>query len=205
MALDTRKVVAEAVALLDDEGLDGLSLRKLATRLGVRQPTLYWHIPSKSALITSIAETLLEQEFPAWPQPDPDQSWRSWLGSMCVRLRRALLAHRDGARVIAIAQLSTKMASFSELAMSTLVGRGLPLHRARVIVLTAERFTVGFVLEEQTGTPTAEDANTFDLDSYAKAYPTVIAGITEYFEPGRTVDDLYADCLALIIGGESEH
>jgi Tetracyclin repressor-like, C-terminal domain len=139
-----------------------------------------------------------------WPQPDPDESWRSWLGGMCVRLRRALLAHRDGARVIAIAQLSTKMAAFSELAMSTLVARGLPLHRARVIVLTAERFTVGFVLEEQTGLPTVVDANVFDLDSYAKAYPTVIAGVTEYFEPGRTVDDLFADCLALIIGGESE-
>jgi TetR/AcrR family tetracycline transcriptional repressor len=66
---------------------------------------------------------------------------------------------------------------------------------------TRAGFTVGFVLEEQTGRPAAEGADGFDLESYPKAYPTVVAGITEYFQPGRTVDDLFADCLALIIGG----
>jgi TetR/AcrR family tetracycline transcriptional repressor len=48
------------------------------------------------------------------------------------------------------------MAAFSELAMSTLVARGIPLRQARVIVLTVERFTVGHVLEEQAPRPDAE-------------------------------------------------
>ena len=61
MALDRQRIVAEAVALLDADGLDGVTLRKLAARLGVQAPTLYWHIPNKAALITAIAEAILER------------------------------------------------------------------------------------------------------------------------------------------------
>ena len=149
----TPAVVDEAEALLDDDGLDGLSLRTLAGRLGVRLPTLYWHIPSKAALVAAIAKLDVEQEFPDWLPADPDEKLAGLAQRHVLGLRRALLAHRDGARVIALAQLSTNMAAFSDLAMSTLVARDVPLRHARLIVLTAERFTVGFVLDEQTGIP----------------------------------------------------
>jgi TetR/AcrR family tetracycline transcriptional repressor len=90
------------------------------------------------------------------------------------------------------------MAAISELAMSTLVDRGLPLRQARLIVLAVARFTVGYVLEEQAPRPQAADV---DVAAYARQYPTLIAGITEYFEPGRTVDDLFHDCLQIVVFG----
>ena len=55
VALDRERIVAEAVALLDAEGLDGVTTRKLAARLGVQSPTLYWHLPNKAALVTALA------------------------------------------------------------------------------------------------------------------------------------------------------
>jgi len=201
LSLDRQRIVAEAVALLDADGLDGVTLRKLATRLGVRQPTLYWHLPNKAALVTAIAEVLLEQEFPEMVPPEPEVSWPDWLTGIAERLRRALLAHPDGARVISASQLSLKMAALSELAMSTLVARGVPLHQARVIVLTVERFTVGHVLEEQAPRPDPQAVNSFDMSTFAEQHPTVIAGITEYFRPGRTVDDLFRECLEVVIAG----
>ncbi|MCU7724828.1 TetR family transcriptional regulator [Actinoplanes sp. KI2] len=198
MALDRARIVAEAVALLDADGLDSVTLRKLASRLGVQAPTLYWHIPNKAALITAIAEEILT------PLPasaiGADERWQDWLIGFAGGLRRALLAHPDGARIISIAQMSRNMASLSELAMSTLVARGVPLHQARVMVLTVERVTIGFVLEEQAPPP---DTEGFDLDAYTAAYPTVIAGITEYFKPGRTVDDLFLECVTLVVEGPS--
>ncbi len=201
MALDKQRIVTEAVALLDAEGLDGVTTRKLAARLGVRSPTLYWHIPNKAALITAIAEAILEQEF-AEPAPPPrDEPWQDWLIGLAERLRRALLAHPDGARIIAASQLSLKMAAISELAMSTLVAREIPLRQARLIVLVVLRFTIGFVLEEQAGPPDADALNGFDMAAYAAVYPTVMAGVTEYFQPGRTVDDLFRDCLRQIVHG----
>jgi TetR/AcrR family tetracycline transcriptional repressor len=196
VALDRARIVAEAVALLDADGLEHVTLRKLATRLGVQAPTLYWHIPNKAALITAIAEEILT------PLPavaiDAAERWQDWLIGFAVGLRRALLAHPDGARIISIAQMSRNMAALSELAMSTLVARGVALHPARVMVLTVERVTIGFALEEQAPPPETEG---FDLDAYTAAYPTVIAGITEYFKPGRTVDDLFLECVTLVVDG----
>ncbi|BCJ33834.1 hypothetical protein Athai_13370 [Actinocatenispora thailandica] len=201
MALDRQRIVAEAVALLDAEGLDGVTLRKLAARLGVRQPTLYWHLPNKAALVTALAEAILDQGFGELSPPAPQQRWQDWLRGLAERLRRALLAHPDGARVLSASQLSLKMADISELAMSTLVASGMPLRRARVIVLTVERFTVGHVLEEQAPRPTPDTVNEFDMAAFTERHPTVIAGITEYFRPGRTVDDLFSECLQVVIEG----
>ncbi|MEV4323809.1 TetR/AcrR family transcriptional regulator C-terminal domain-containing protein [Microbispora rosea] len=201
MALDKQRIVTEAVALLDAEGLDGVTTRKLAARLGVQSPTLYWHFPNKAALVTAIAEAILEQQFPELEPPAPEERWHEWLIGLAGRLRQALLAHPDGARIIAVSQLSLTMAAISELAMSTLVGRGIALRQARLIVLTVLRFTVGYVLEEQAGRPDADALDGFDMAAYAAAYPTVMAGVTEYFQPGRTVDDLFRDCLKQIIHG----
>jgi TetR/AcrR family tetracycline transcriptional repressor len=201
LALDRQRIVTEAVALLDAEGLDGVTTRKLAARLGVRSPTLYWHIPNKAALVTAIAEAILEQQFPDLAPPEPEERWQDWLIGVAERLRRALLAHPDGARVISASQLSVKMAAISELAISTLVGRGVALRQARLIVLTVERFTVGHVLEEQAPRPDADALKGFDMAAYAAAYPTVVAGVAEYFQTGRTVDDLFRDCLDVVIAG----
>jgi len=203
LALDRQRIVDEAVALLDAEGLDGVTTRKLAARLGVQSPTLYWHVPSKAALVTALAEAILDQEFPDLTPPDPDEPWQGWLGGLAERLRRALLAHPDGARILSAAQLCRRLAAISELAMSTLVARGVPLRQARVIVLTVERFTVGHVLEEQAPRPDADaDAmKDFDMAAFAERHPTMVAGIAEYFQDGRTVDDLFRECLDVVIEG----
>lgn len=201
MALDKQRIVTEAIALLDADGLDGVTLRKLAARLGVRQPTLYWHLPNKAALITAIADAILERQFPGMAPPKPEERWQDWLIGLAERLRRALLAHPDGARLISASQLSLRMAAISELAISTLVARGIRLRQARLIVLTVEHFTVGHVLEEQAGPPDPDATQGFDMAAFANAYPTVVAGITEYFQHDRTVDDLFRDCLGVIIEG----
>lgn len=201
MALDRQRIVAEAVALLDADGLDGVTTRKLAARLGVQSPTLYWHLPNKAALVTAIADAILDQEFGDLTPPPADEPWQQWLTGLAGRLRRALLAHPDGARVASAAQLSRTMAAISELAMSTLVARGIPLRQARVIVLTVERFTVGHVLEEQAPRPDAEALQGFNMAAFTERHPTLIAAITDYFQPGRTVDDLFSDCLAVVVEG----
>jgi TetR/AcrR family tetracycline transcriptional repressor len=203
LALDRARIVEEAVALLDAEGLDGVTTRKLAARLGVQSPTLYWHVPNKAALVTALAEAILRQEFPDLTPPGPEEPWQDWLSALAQRLRRALLAHPDGARVLSAAQLCRTMAAISELAMSTLVARGVALRQARVIVLTVERFTFGHVLEEQAPRPDADtDAmKDFDMAAFAERHPTMVAGIAEYFQAGRTVDDLFRECLDVVIEG----
>lgn len=198
MALDKERIIGEAVKLLDEAGLDGLTLRKLAGRLGVQAPTLYWHVRNKAELITALAEAILHDLASLKPPPDA-QPWQPWLIGVAEQLRRTMLAHPDGARVVSAAHMSTALAGISELAMSTLVSRGLPLQQARLTVLVVQRFTLGHVLEEQSPPPAGDVLDRFDADAFARRHPTVVAGVAEYFQHGRTVDDLFRDSLELIL------
>ncbi|HZM78360.1 MAG TPA: TetR/AcrR family transcriptional regulator C-terminal domain-containing protein [Candidatus Limnocylindrales bacterium] len=196
MALDRERIVTEAIALLDENGLDGLTLRKLAGRLGVQAPTLYWHIRNKAELVDALADAILSEPLAAMKAPEEGQPWREWLIDVARRQRRAMLAHPDGARVVSAAHTSATLAALSERTMRTLVDSGLPLREARLTVLVTQKFTLGHVLEEQSPPPETEG---FDLDAFTERHPTVVAGITEYFQDGRTVEDLFHDSLELIL------
>lgn len=51
--LDKSKVINSALELLNEVGIEGLTTRKLAQKLGVEQPTLYWHVKNKRALLST--------------------------------------------------------------------------------------------------------------------------------------------------------
>lgn len=194
MALTRTLIVSEALDLLDDRGLNGVTLRVLAKRLGVRAPTLYWHVRDKAELIDALGEAILAESLTDLPDP-ADMAWNDWLVEAGSRFRLALLSHRDGARVVAGSQSSPTLAAFSERAMALLVEHGVSLRNARLLVLLVERFTLGLVLEEQSEPhidPTLEPA------VIATQYPTLTAATTDYFADGNTLDDLYRDSIRLI-------
>jgi TetR/AcrR family tetracycline transcriptional repressor len=184
--------------LLVDEGLDGLSLRTLATRLGVQAPTLYWHIGSKSELLDGLADAIMDEVIEAAPKRRPDQGWAEWMLAALVEFRRALLRHRDGARIISGARMALRRADFTELAMSTLVESGVEAQQARLLVLAGERFTIGYVLEEQA--PRGESEQPPDLEELQRRFPVTTGAIVEYFSDGRTSDDLFRDIARLVLG-----
>jgi AcrR family transcriptional regulator len=202
VALDRQQVIDEALRLLDDEGLDALSLRTLAGRLGVQAPTLYWHIGSKAELLDALADAIMDDAMQAIPRSDPGDDWAEWLLTALTQLRRAMLRHRDGARTISGARLSLRRGDFSELAMSTLVDRGIELHQARLVVLAGERFTVGYVLEEQA--PADETRQPPDVDELRRRFPVMTGAIADYFSTHRTSDDLYRDIVRLILNLPSQ-
>jgi TetR/AcrR family tetracycline transcriptional repressor len=197
MALDRQQVIDAAIQLLDDEGLDALSFRTLAGRLGVQAPTLYWHIGSKAELLDALADIIMDDAIRAIPHSSPEDEWAEWLLTVLRELRTAILRHRDGARVVSGARLSLRRGDFSEAVMSTLVNHGIELQRARFLTLAGERFTVGYVLEEQA--PTDETQQAPDIDELQRRLPTTVQAIGEYFAVGRTSDDLFQDVLRVIL------
>jgi TetR/AcrR family tetracycline transcriptional repressor len=95
--LDRERLVRAALALLDEVGLDGLSMRRLAERLDVKAASLYWHVQSKEELLDLLADAISgEIRLPA-----PDLPWRPRLEALLWEYRRVLLAHRDAARILA--------------------------------------------------------------------------------------------------------
>jgi AcrR family transcriptional regulator len=59
--LDEDRILEEATRLVDERGLDGLSTRVLATRLGARAPSLYRYFPDKECLVRAVGARLLGQ------------------------------------------------------------------------------------------------------------------------------------------------
>jgi TetR/AcrR family transcriptional regulator, tetracycline repressor protein len=198
VALTRQQVIDEAMRLVDAEGLDALTLRALAGRLGVQAPTLYWHVKNKAELLDALADAIMDDALDTVPDAGPKGEWQGWLLAALLELRRALLAHPDGARIVSGARYSMRRADFSERAMSTLAAHGLELQRARMTVLVGERYTVGYVLEEQA--PVPDSSREFDLTELQRRLPMMTRAIGEYFAGGRTSDDLYRDGVRLMLG-----
>lgn len=198
MALNKDVVIEEALKLLNEVGAEGVSLRSLASRLGVKPPTLYWHIKNKATLINEMADRIIQPMVHALRQRSIDEPWQEWLIDIFNQLRQAMLSYADGARVVAGAHFSLAMSDMMEAAVRTLLTAGVNLRESRLIVLTATHFTLGHVIEEQTP-PDADMTKAFDMERFQKDHPTIIAAIEEYFNSGHTADDIFEDGLRLII------
>src|ERR1700689_2176452 len=100
MAVSRDDIVAAGLALLDETGLEGLTLRRLAERLGIRAPTLYWHVRDKRELLDLMVSVIMDEALADWREPHPGQPWWDWLAGRARGLRARLLGHPDGARVL---------------------------------------------------------------------------------------------------------
>jgi AcrR family transcriptional regulator len=95
-SLSRDAVIDAALDMLDTAGVDGLSMRALADRLGVKAASLYWHIRDKEQLLEMMAETVLNRiEVPATPP-----GWRPQVTAACAALAEMLSEHRAWAAVV---------------------------------------------------------------------------------------------------------
>jgi AcrR family transcriptional regulator len=91
------RVLRAAIELADEDGLEALSMRRLAARLGVKAMSLYNHVSSKDDILDGVLDHLVDQiELP----PD-DANWRSAIRGRALAARRMTTAHPWMARLIA--------------------------------------------------------------------------------------------------------
>lgn len=95
-ALDRDAVVAAAIRVLDADGLDAVTIRRVAQELGVGAASLYAYVDSKDALIELVLDHVVgEVDVSDFPNEDP---WQEQLKELIRRARAAFVAHRDVAR-----------------------------------------------------------------------------------------------------------
>lgn len=90
-------VVRRALGVLDEYGLGDLSMRRLASELGLQPSALYHHVASKQALLALLADEVLRRGARAVPADTP---WTEQVTAICLTLRDAMLAWRDGAELV---------------------------------------------------------------------------------------------------------
>ncbi|AMY19310.1 MULTISPECIES: TetR/AcrR family transcriptional regulator C-terminal domain-containing protein [Nocardiaceae] len=149
MQLTRTDVVDAAVALLDEYGLADLSMRRLATSLGVAPGALYWHVANKQALLGAVADRILLRAA-ATDLPAEDE-WDARLLAVADALRDALLSHRDGAEVVA-ASLAARQVSvpIRDRLAEPVRAAGLAEDEADPAALAVLHFVLGATTDEQS-------------------------------------------------------
>jgi TetR/AcrR family transcriptional regulator, tetracycline repressor protein len=143
-------IVQAAFGLLDDAGMDGLTVRALASRLGVQAPALYWHVPSKQALLDEMATRIWRDIGDVMAGLPAGLPWREVMVTYAATTRAKLLAHRDGAKAFSGTTLTDPVVvRRQENTFASLVRQGFALEDAVRGLLLLHNFTIGFCIEEQ--------------------------------------------------------
>ncbi len=202
--LDRLTVVETALRLLNETGLEGLSLRRIATELEVKAPALYWHFDSKQALLDEMATEILRGMLrdleetgrdagdlrggDAEREPAGEARWQELVAESMRVLRRTLLGHRDGAKVFSGSTFTgTEHAAPMQRVLEPLVRQGFTVRAAGRAWFTAYSYTIGFVIEEQAVHPMPGQRDPrYDVERRAEQlaprYPLVAEVGREFFE-----------------------
>ncbi|NLG56133.1 MAG: TetR family transcriptional regulator [Rhodococcus sp.] len=170
MQLRRADVLDGAMSILNEYGLADLTMRRLATSLGVQPGALYWHFPNKQTLLAAMADTILANVAAQTPDAahgdsvvgdaaadDPGArgsgcgDWSQDFFGLAHRMRSALLAHRDGAELVS-ATYASRLAdsgprdAFADIARAA----GLSTEHAELASYTLLYYVLGHTVDEQS-------------------------------------------------------
>jgi len=178
MAVTRDDVINTAIQLLQEVGLDSLTLRRLATELGISAPTLYWHVKDKRELLDLMSAEMVRvarEKMPPFPQGLP---WDEKIAEGMRRQYEAIIAWRDGARVVAGNRPTEAALPQIEQFVKMWVEAGFPPNEALAYILTFGDFITGCALEHQAEIERRRIQpadQTGDLWKRIEAYPTLHA------------------------------
>jgi len=202
-ALEPDGIVRTALDVLDEVGLDELSMRRLADALGVQNPALYWHVRNKQELLDRMAHVLLTEGFALAEAEGPEpRSWKKKLERFARALRDALRSRKDGARLVAAADMSQPDSAFLvriEALVPALVADGFRTVDAFGSVLTLIHYTIGATLEEQSDPRGGEPA--IPSEGISPAFAAVKAAMEREMAGRSRVDARFELGISLIIDG----
>ena len=151
--LDADEIVAAAIVILQERGLDAVSMRNVAERLGVSPMPLYTRVGNKAALIDAVADHLLEDLAPPAGAGEP---WPEYAERWCRELRHRLKDTPDSRLYLGAAR--EPYVAASRPLVAALRDGGLSVEAAvqacRLLMWT----TVGFVAMEQGSSTPAPEA-----------------------------------------------
>jgi AcrR family transcriptional regulator len=165
--LNQARIHRAALRIVDADGLDGLSMRKLAAELGVRAPSLYGHVASKDELLHAVANDLMEAvDVSGFGTGDWQLGLRTWARSY----RAALGAHPNIVPFLAYGP-ARRAASLrvADAVHGGLVGAGWPPRHATMIGASTKYLVLGAAMGSFSRG--FED----DVQIYRDRYPNLLA------------------------------
>lgn len=205
MALDRQQIVQQAFLVLNESGLDGLTLRRLAAQLNVKAPAIYWHFKSKRDLLDEMGTEVLRETARANSGFDGIADWQDWARASYTSLRATLLHYRDGAKMFSGTYLTdADLFAPMDRSLRRFTTAGFTLRQAVVGLGALYSFTIGFVIEEQATQLAPGIANPqYDLASRDRRvnkdlFPLASGAGAEMFQRNK---ERFSEGLALIVAG----
>ncbi|MFF3740507.1 TetR/AcrR family transcriptional regulator [Streptomyces sp. NPDC002566] len=142
--LDRDRIIEATVRLLDAEGLDKFSMRRLASELNVTAMSVYWYVDTKDDLL----ELALDAAFGEMELPDPDaagEDWRGQLRTLATRYRTLLVRHPWLSPLAGrYLNIGPNSLAFSRTVQQVVRGTGLAAHRITGAISAVFQFVYGY-------------------------------------------------------------
>ncbi len=202
MILNRETIARAGLALLDEKGSDGLTMRALAASLGVQAPALYWHVKNRRELIDLMGEAIMSDAHDGFD--DTSAPWDIFLANGARALRQAMLRYHQGARILA-GTFVTNAADVLEPMLDAMTSAGFTVRDAARLSPVIHHYTIGFTIEQQARdgseypgpNPYNEENLIAKLD--LQKYPAIFEAFSELYEPDFDAD--FEDGLAIVIDG----
>ena len=175
--LSAEKIAAQALALIDSEGLDGFSYRTLAARLGCQAMSLYHYFPSKAHLFEALVDICISE----CPVPNA-KGWRDELKGLCLAYRQVALHHPGFFPYFAIFRMNHRSGmAFLDQILRIFEATGLPPRERAILFRTISYYVTGAGLDESLGYAKGPSAVEPITDNEAALqFPSVMA-VGPYF------------------------
>ena len=181
-------VLDAAVALVDRDGLDGLTMRKLGAVLGVEAMTLYHYVPNKAALLDGLVEWVVQHT--ATAPAMANGSWDRMLRRYAERLRTTLLGH-PGVLPLFFTRpaVTAQTLEAVEDGLHVLTEAGFALPRALDMINVLSIFVVGHAMAEAGTAELSRRGDPGSAAALAQLDPSDLPLVIEAARLGRDADD----------------
>ena len=203
--LSRDQVVAEALTIISSQGVQALSMRGLAARLGVVPGALYRHVHSKEQLYDLVLDAVLAE---VDPQVDDSVAWAEQVTELAQRLRAVLERHPGLAGLLkARDPVSPHSLALAEAFLASLQGAGLPDRETALAFRLIYDYTAGFSLSDPTTAAqqrTRDPATQRELHAFLRSLPAdrfpALNVLGEYAWADDREDRFIAGLSTIIIG-----
>jgi TetR/AcrR family transcriptional regulator, tetracycline repressor protein len=205
MKVNREMVTRAGLKLLNEVGLEQLTLRLLGKELKIQAATVYWHFKNKQELLDAMATVVLAEGSRYMVPRKELADWDVWAAMFGSGLRKTLMGYRDGARMVAGTRLmNTEYMKTAERIAARLVASGFSVRETAVVLSTIYNYTLSFVMEEQAVFPRpGERSHQYDLAERnawldPKMFPNLRSSGPVLFDK---FDRRYKEGLELILSG----
>lgn len=167
------RIIEAAIALLDAAGEGKLTMRKLAERLSVAPPTLYWHVKTKDEILDLAVDAI----FAEVALPPADLAWPDAVRTLILDWRATMLRHPWSPPLLGRPMLGPNVLTRTEFLQATLVQAGFTGTALASATHGLANFAIGSALTQSTWQRATglQSAAHDHIRAHADTYPTLAA------------------------------